>query len=275
MISAIKMSDYKGNSREITTNIPVENIRPNPYQPRKFFDISSLNELAGSISEFGIIQPLCIRSLKSGGYELIAGERRLRAAKIAGLSEVPCIISDISESESAFVSLVENIQRQSLNFIEEAESYESIINDYGFTQEALAKKLNKSQSSVANKLRLLKLNPEIKKLLISGELTERHGRAVLRLPDEALREKIIKKAIEEGLNVKKTEELVEKEIKKICREDATVIHKRTEKRSLKDIKLFINTLDKSVDILKQAGMSAEYIVEEKEDGCDIMLSIGY
>ena len=275
MISAVKMSDYKGNFCETTANIPVENIRPNPYQPRKFFDISSLNELAGSISEFGIIQPLCVRPLKNGGYELVAGERRLRAARLAGLTEVPCVISDISESESAFVALVENLQRQNLNFIEEAESYESIINDYGFTQEELAIKLNKSQSSVANKLRLLKLSPEAKRLLISGGLTERHGRAVLRLPEDSFREKALKKAIEDGLNVKGTEDLVEREIKKLCKKDETVIHKRNEKRSLKDIKLFINTLDKSVEILKQAGLSAEYILDERETGCDIMLSISY
>ena len=174
--------------------IKVEDIIPNTYQPRQYLDEDALNELAQSIGQHGIIQPLTVR--KCGEfYELVAGERRLRASKIAGLTEVPCILVNMTDVESAQVALLENLQREDLSFIEEAEAYYSLINDHHFTQEEIAKKMGKKQSTIANKLRLLKLSSKVRNMCLDNNLTERHARALLSLPDEKLQVKVIKNVV--------------------------------------------------------------------------------
>ena len=159
---------HTGASSKQMENIPIDMIKPNPYQPRKNISIKGLEELAQSIKQYGVIQPITVRRSSSGGYELIAGERRLRAAKMAGLDYICSIIIDTYEQDSAILAMIENLQRENLHFLEEAEGYASLIEDHGFTQEELAVKLGKNQSTIANKLRILRLSGKIKEILIKA-----------------------------------------------------------------------------------------------------------
>ncbi|WP_238886565.1 nucleoid occlusion protein [Clostridium sp. YIM B02551] len=195
--------------------ISIDSIIPNTYQPRKFFDEVALTELSQSICQFGIIQPLTVRK-RGGLFELVAGERRWRAAKLANLNEVPCTIIEITDTESAEIALLENLQREDLNFIEEAEAYYNLINEHHFTQDDLATRMGKKQSTIANKLRLLKLSSEVRNICLENNLTERHARALLSLPDEVHQLKVVKKVIKQNLNVKRTEELINKELLKLA-----------------------------------------------------------
>jgi ParB family protein len=170
-----------------------EQILPNIYQPRQVFDNEAIEELAQSIKAYGIIQPLSVRRMGNDKYELVAGERRLRAAKSIGLEKVPAIVVDITDKESAAIALLENLQREDLNYIEEAEAYYNLIRDHSYTQEQLAETIGKKQSTIANKLRLLRLSPEIRKVLLDNKLTERHARALLKLSSEDKQIKILQK----------------------------------------------------------------------------------
>ncbi len=191
--------------------IPVDEIIPNPYQPRRSLHEESLEELAQSIREHGLIQPLIVtRDEESGKYQLIAGERRWRAAMMAGLSTVPAIVKEVSPRQMLEIALVENIQRADLNPLEEAEAYRFLIEEFGLTQEEVAKRVGKSRAAVANTVRLLRLPPEVKKALAEGLITEGHARALLALPSPELQIKAMEKIIRQGLNVRQTEELVKK-----------------------------------------------------------------
>ena len=170
--------------------LPAARIRPNPLQPRKHFDAGALQELAESIRQYGVLQPLTVRRL-AGGYELVAGERRLRAARLAGLSEVPCLLADVDEESSGMLALVENLQRRDLDYIEEAEGLQKLMQQYHLSQEQAARRIGKSQSAVANKLRILRHPPSVLQALREHQLTERHARALLKLPDEAERLRVI------------------------------------------------------------------------------------
>ena len=171
------------NTQPEFKNIPVSMIKPNPYQPRKDFNKKSLEELSQSIRSFGVLQPISVREIKAGSYELIAGERRLRATEMAEINDIPAIVVEFKDKEAAFLALIENLQRDDLNFMEEAEGYSNLIEDHGFTQQEIASKMGKSQSTIANKLRLLKLPEDIKKILLENDFTERHGRALLKNDD--------------------------------------------------------------------------------------------
>ena len=188
--------------------LSVDAIRANPDQPRKYFEPEALRELAESIGRYGILQPLTVRRGEDG-YELIAGERRLRAAKLAGLREVPCLAVRSDEEESALLSLIENLQRQDLHYMEEAAAIAKLIAVYGLSQEQAAERLGKSQSAVANKLRLLRLSPACVALLREGGLSERHARALLRLSDENERLAALRVIIERGCNVAQAEAYIE------------------------------------------------------------------
>lgn len=188
--------------------LSVDAIRANPDQPRKYFEPEALRELAESIGRYGILQPLTVRRGEDG-YELIAGERRLRAAKLAGLREVPCLAVRSDEEESALLSLIENLQRQDLHYMEEAAAIAKLIAVYGLSQEQAAERLGKSQSAVANKLRLLRLSPACVTLLREGGLSERHARALLRLSDENERLAALRVIIERGCNVAQAEAYIE------------------------------------------------------------------
>ncbi len=182
--------------------IPIENIVPNPYQPRKIFSQTALEELSSSIKVYGILQPITVRQ-KDDKYELIAGERRFRAAKLASFKTIPAIINNMSDESSAVLALLENLQREDLNFIEEAMGYENLIKEHSFTQQQLAEKLGKNQSTIANKLRILRLPSDVKIKLVENGLTERHARALLKLPTEDLMKEVLDKIIKNELTVKR------------------------------------------------------------------------
>jgi len=254
--------------------IDITLIDPNPNQPRRTFDEDSLKELAESIRQVGLIQPLLVR--KNGGrYELVAGERRLRASKMIGLTKVECIVQkDMREERSAMVALIENLQREDLHFIEEAECYASLLEIYGLTQEELAERLGKSQSFIANKLRLLKLSPAVQIALSEASLTERHARALLQLRDEALQLSAIEKIGEKGMSVKETEAFVEKTLNsRFDAREAGAKPRPLILRMVKDYRLFMNSINASVNQLREAGMVVLVEQSDRPDGVDIAIHV--
>jgi ParB family chromosome partitioning protein len=253
-------------------SLAIEKIKPNPYQPRKHFDKAALEELSASIRQYGVLQPINVRKIGSGGYELVAGERRLRASKMAELREIPAIVVDIDDNDSAVLALIENLQREDLSFMEEAEGYFHLISEHGFTQEELAQKVGKNQSTIANKLRLLKLPPLVKKMITDNNLTERHARALLKLPDEQLQLKILKTVCEKGLNVKRTEELIQKTIEKVT-DNSDKPKKGKQIRAFRDIRIFVNTLKQAVDMMKQSGIEAKASQTDKGDYIEYVIRI--
>ena len=231
--------------------LPTARIRPNPMQPRKHFDTGGLQELAGSIRQYGVLQPLTVR--KAGGaYELVAGERRLRAARLAGLTEVPCLLADVDEEASGMLALVENLQRRDLDYIEEAEGLQKLMQQY--------------QSAVANKLRILRHPPSVLQALREHHLTERHARALLRLPDEEERLRVIGLIVQGEWTVAKTEQYI----------DARLAPKAPQRRELgtfvlRDVRVFLNSIDHQLDLVRAAGVSASR--DRQETDREIVLTI--
>lgn len=248
--------------------VPVNEIIPNPHQPRTEFDYNDISSLAESICQNGILQPLSVRKIAKG-YELIAGERRLRAAKLVKLKYVPCIVHDISERTSAILALVENIQRQDLSFFDEANAIEKLISFYGMTQEDAAVKLGKAQSTIANKLRILKLSDEEKELILKFNLTERHARSLLRLANKQDRLEIIGRIIKYNLNVERTEQVIDEYIGKVREKESY------KKRSIvfRNVKLFVNTINKAVETMKAAGIPADSEKIQNEDYIEYRVKI--
>jgi len=249
--------------------ISTEIIFPNIYQPRKYFNEEAIDELALSIKNFGIIQPLTVRKMGEDRYELVAGERRLRAAKKLGLTEVPTIIVDITEKDSAAIALLENLQREDLNFIEEAEAFYNLILDHAYTQEKLAEIMGKKQSTIANKLRLLKLDKSVRDILLENKLTERHARALLKLPDIALQKKILQVVIKKSVNVKGTEDLIDNELLKLSNPK----NLKEGKRKIKGVfspRVYINTIKQVFD---KYGIDANYKSKELEDCIEVTILI--
>lgn len=232
--------------------IDIDMIIPNPNQPRKVFQDNEISALAESIMQNGILQPLSVRRCGES-FELIAGERRLRAAKMCGFTVVPCIIHEISDKNSAILALVENIQRQDLSFFDEAAAIEKLITYYGMTQEDAASKLGKAQSTIANKLRLLRLTPEERELIVKFDLTERHARSLLKLASPADRLEILEKVIKNNLNVERTEKLIEDYIGS-QREKASY---KKRSKVFQNVKIFINTINKAVETMQSAGIPAD------------------
>ncbi len=255
-----KLQLQKTDKRDEQKNISylnIESIRPNPYQPRKQFAKGALEELCDSIKQYGVIQPINVRKISVGNYELVAGERRLRAATMAGLKEIPAIIVNVTDNDSAVMALIENLQREDLSYMEEAEGYNNLLNDHGLTQEELAQKIGKSQSTIANKIRLLKLPPMVKKMLADNGLTERHARALLKLHDEQLQLKVLKHVCEKGMNVKRTEELVERAIERCTRREKENRPEKKFTKAIKDIRIFINTIRQALDLMKKSGINVK------------------
>lgn len=242
-------------------------IVPNPYQPRKNFTEDALTDLAASIQEYGILQPLLVRKT-AAGYELIAGERRLRASKLAGLTEVPVLIREMNEKETAEIAMIENLQREDLHFLEEAEGFAQLLQNFGFTQEVLAERMSKSQSTVANKLRLLKLSPEIRQEIFTAGLTERHARALLRVPDEKQQNNILQAVIEKDLNVRETEELIKKYL-----DGEPVKSKRRVQGMIRDVRIYLNTIDQLTKQMKESGLKVKVSREQSEDFITVKMVI--
>ncbi|NLE24136.1 MAG: nucleoid occlusion protein [Clostridiaceae bacterium] len=250
-----KYEEKKSEEKKITM-ISIDLIRPNPYQPRRKFDNSTMDELCQSIQQYGVIQPINVRKVTNTHFELVAGERRLRAAAMAGHKEVPAIIVDIGEDDSAIMALIENLQREDLGYMEEAEGYRNLIKEHGLTQEELAQKIGKSQSTIANKIRILRLSPMVKKILSDNGLTERHARALLKIEDEQIQLKVLQKVCDRGLNVRKTEELVQKALDKYCNPGKSDEYKGRVTKSIKDIRIFVNTIRQAIDTMKKSGVNA-------------------
>ena len=242
-------------------------IQPNPDQPRKTFEPNAMRELAASINRYGILQPLSVRR-RGGSYELVSGERRLRAAKLVGLKEVPCVILDVDSQESSILALVENLQRKDLDFIEEAEGLQRLVKQHGYKQEEVARLVGLSQSAVSNKLRILKLSPELLYMVRDTGLTERHARALLRLDEEPDRLHVFEQIIRKNLNVSNTEEYIDGYIQSKVR-----MPKSPNKPVfvLKDVRLFMNTLTRSMNMMQQSGIKAQYGRDETEE--EIILTI--
>lgn len=243
-----------------------DELTPNPVQPRKRFDDESLEELSGSIKSYGILNPLTVR-LRCGKYELVAGERRLRAAKLAGLEEVPCILIDVNMEDASLIALVENLQRRDLDFIEEALGISQLIRMFGMSQEEAARRLGKSQSAVANKLRLLRLSPECARILRENGLSERHARALLRLADEEDRLAALRMIAARGYNVAQSEGYIEQLLKGKQKTPPA----RLPTYIIKDVRIFLNTIRRSVDVMQRAGVRADVQREDTEEG--ILLTI--
>ena len=255
------------SSRKIH-HIPIERIAPNPDQPRRHFPPEELRSLAESIRSHGILQPLTVQKGRYS-YVLVAGERRLRAAGLAGLKTVPCLIVNISEEESALLALIENIQRSDLHYLEEAEAMAKLIATHRLSQEEVANKLGRSQSAVANKLRLLRLSPECAAALRQYALTERHARALLRLSDEEQRRAALHHIGEKGLTVAQSEEYIEA----IIRNDQKTPPPKRPGYIVKDVRLFLNTIRRSVQIMQRSGVDARVEREETEDGITVRVMI--
>lgn len=245
--------------------LPIGHIRPNPSQPRRIFEAEGLRELADSIEQYGILQPLTVRHV-AGEYELVAGERRLRAARMLGLPEVPCILLSVDAAQSGLVALVENLQRRDLDYIEEAEGLLRLMKQYGMSQEQAAEKIGKSQSAVANKLRILRHGPVILEQLRLHGLSERHARALLKLPTQEERQEVLQVVVRRGLTVAATEAYIE-----------TYLEKRSEPKKgvrkliVRDVRLFLNSVNHSLELVRGAGIDAKARQEETEH--EIVLTI--
>lgn len=251
--------------------ISIERISPNPSQPRKNFEDEAIIRLADSIRQYGILQPLSVRRLTTDGYEIIAGERRLRAAKLLGLNEVPCIIINVDQQQSAELAIIENIQRENLNIFEQAGAIASLIDIYKLTQEQIARQLSTSQSYVANKLRILRLTAKERQLILQHNLTERHARAFIKVDNVNDRIKIIEHVIDRRLNVAATEDYIER---KLCeRVVGPEVAKSKYKLLLKDVRIFYNTVDKAVQAIKDSGIQIESVRTEHEDKIELSITI--
>ena len=250
--------------------LSTDELLPNPVQPRRNFDGESLTELSESIKSYGILNPLTVR-LRGGRYELVAGERRLRAAKLAGLTEVPCLLVDVNMEDASLLALVENLQRQDLDFIEEAAGIRQLILLFGMSQEEAARRLGKSQSAVANKLRLLRLPPDVLDALKEHGLSERHGRALLRLPDADLQRAALRHIIEKELSVAATDAYIETLLNNAEKSPEKPDARRT--FILKDVRVFLNTVSRSLELMKQGGIEAGMQREETEDALILTISI--
>ena len=250
--------------------IPTIQIRPNKTQPRKYFDEDELRLLSQSISTNGILQPLTVRKLSQTEYELVAGERRLRAAVLAGLSKVPCVLIKCTDKESAIFALLENIQRSDLNMFEEARGISRLIRKYGLTQEDAAIRLGKKQSTIANKMRLLKLSMEEQDWILQAGLSERHARALLRIDDEEVRKEMLSKIVAENLSAKDTEDEV---VKMLCRTTVTSTAAQEKKFIVRDVRIFVNTIAKAVDTMRLSGINAVAKKAETEEYIEYTVKI--
>lgn len=249
-----------------TTEIPIDMIRTNQEQPRKSFGQQQLMELRDSIREYGILQPLILRKEQGGEFLLIAGERRLRAAALAGLDKVPAIIKEATEEEIGLIALVENIQRENLGYIEEAKAYRQLMEKYGINQSSLAERLGKNQSTISNKIRILSLPEDIQLMLADHKLTERHARALLKVEDDGDRRLIIDKVIKHGFNVRQTEKLVEEY-------NSGKAAKERDRNKIRHIsyKLYLNTLRKAFTDMDLHERGATF--EQKDEGDNLKITI--
>lgn len=274
IIPIVPVDEYKNDDdfREVI-KIPVHLIKPSPHQPRRHFEESSISELSDSIKKYGVIQPITVRQLDDRYFELIAGERRLRACKLCGMTKIPAIVVDMKDNDCAVVALIENLQRENLSFMEEAEAYRNLLSNYGFTQDELAGKLGKNQSSVANKVRLLKLPLVVREIIKDHNLTERHARALLRLEDCDRQIKALEQITSQNLNVAQTEEFIEKMIYPQKEEIEKTHASQYKNRTIKDVRIFVNTVRHAIDVMKKHGVDALSTETEYDDYFEYVIHI--
>lgn len=263
-------NEIKNENVKNIYSIDVKRIFPNPAQPRKYFTDDAILRLADSIRNHGLIQPLTVRVRENGDYELIAGERRLRALKLIGNTEAPCVISSADSEESAHLAIIENIQRENLNIFEQAEAILNLMKVHCLTQEKIAAELSCSQSYVANKLRLLRISDDEKELIVENSLTERHARALLRIKDDDKRITALKHVIRYNLNVAATEEYIDK---LLTVEKERRVNDINTKIIIKDIRLFYNTIDKAIDTIRASGINVETLKKENREDTEIVIVI--
>ena len=247
--------------------LPHENILPNPNQPRVRFDYNELEGLAVSVRTNGMLQPINVRKRADGKYELISGERRLRAARMVGMTKLPCVVMDVSDEQSALFAIIENVQRQNLDFFEEAVAIERLMTEYGLSQEEISKKLGKAQSTLSNKLRLLRLSEELRDKISYAGLTERHARALLSLPDNTTRGRVLDIIIERHLTVTESERLINDVLRR------KKAKKKPQMRAYKDMRIFINTLNHAVDVIRKAGIEADTAKSETDEYFEYVIRI--
>ncbi len=253
------------NKEEVIVKIQIDNIAVNPYQPRVTFSSDEIIELANSIKSYGVIQPLLVRE-HEGKYELVAGERRLRACKSLGMDKIPAVIRNISDLEMAEIALVENLQRKDLSFMEEARAYQQLIEKFSLTQQGLAEKIGKGQSTIANKLRLLSLPTDVCKQIDLNYITERHARALLKLDDKESQLSVLKKIEDKNLTVKETEKIVDGLLN-------NKKNKSTVYTVYKDLRLFINTLKSSINEMKEAGLNVQVEKSEEDEFVEFIIRL--
>lgn len=253
--------------------IPARKIRPNKTQPRQDFYEEDLRSLSQSISNNGLLQPLTVRKLKNDEYELIAGERRLRASVMAGFTKIPCIVMKCSDKDSAIFALIENLQRKDLGMFEEARGINRLIRKYGITQEQAAIQLGKKQSTVANKLRLLRLSYDEQDWIVQAGLTERHARALLKIQNEDSRKEVLSHIIAENLNVKETEKYISSLLDNKKVQPLHNNNNNDKKIVVKDVRIFVNTISRAVDTMRMSGIDAVSNKEETEDYIEYTVKI--
>lgn len=268
----LNVETMKGEALQKNTDVqvlyvPLSKIVPNPYQPRKEFESEALSELADSIRQYGVLQPLLVAPGPDNNYILIAGERRLRASTMAGMGSVPVIVSEYTTQQIAEIALIENLQRKDLHYLEEAEGYEKLVNTFHLTQESMAGRVGKKQSTIANKLRLLKLSPSVRNTLHESDLTERHARALLKLENEETQKTVLKKIIKDHLNVKQTETLIDKTLK----QEGKLNKKKPRIVIVNDVRIYLNSIKNIMDAVKNSGIPS--CMEQEMDGDDVVVTL--
>ncbi len=261
----MKSAKYKIGGQIIL--IPQEDIYPNPNQPRSRFDFDELEGLAQSIRQNGIIQPIAVRVNASGNYELISGERRLRASRLVGISLIPCIIMEASDEKSALFALIENMQRSDLGFFEEASAIEKLIVDFNMSRDDVCRNLGKAAPTISNKLRLLKLPEDVRLKITQEGLTERHARALLRLPTRAQLDRALSIISDKRLNVAESEKLIDQML------SADKSSKKPTVKLFKDVRIFVNTLNHAVDTMRRAGIEADSAKSETDEYIEYIVRI--
>ena len=266
-VEALKTDNLQKSTDVQVLQIPLSKIVPNPYQPRKEFESEALSELADSIRQYGVLQPLLVAPGKGDTYILIAGERRLRASIMAGMGTVPVIVSEYTTQQIAEIALIENLQRKDLHYLEEAEGYEKLVNTFHLTQESMAIRVGKKQSTIANKLRLLRLPVSVRKKLHDSDLTERHARVLLKLENEDLQKAVLQKVLKGHLNVRQTEALVEKTLK----EAGKLNQKKPRFVIVNDVRIYLNSIKEVMETVKSSGIPSS--MEQEMDGDDVVVTL--
>ena len=266
-VETLKIDNLQKNTDVQVLQVPLSKIVPNPYQPRKEFESEALSELADSIRQYGVLQPLLVAPGKGDSYILIAGERRLRASTMAGLGSVPVIVSEYTTQQIAEIALIENLQRKDLHYLEEAEGYEKLVNIFHLTQESMAIRVGKKQSTIANKLRLLHLPVSVRNKLHDSDLTERHARVLLKLENEETQKAVLQKVLKGHLNVRQTEALVDKTLK-----EAGKLNQRKPRLVIvNDVRIYLNSIKEIMDTVQASGIPSS--MEQDMDGDDVVVTL--